>query len=104
MVILAHEIIAKPLSGPEEVHTSSLIVYGTDRHSAMAKTVGLPIALAALEVLDGKVPIRGVAGPGDVSIREPVLAGLEEEGLGMVDKMVTGSESSIEAALLSREL
>jgi len=102
MVILAHEIIAKPLSGPEEVHTSSLIAFGTEEHSAMALTVGLPVALAALEVLDGKVNVRGVVGPGDATIREPVLTGLEAAGLGMVDTMKS-NETSIEASLFSRQ-
>ncbi len=86
MVVLSHEFITKSVSeplAPEEVHTSSLVAYGDDKYSAMARTVGLPVALAALEVLDGKVPVRGVVGPGDASIREPVLAGMESVGLGM---------------------
>ncbi|KAF8646029.1 hypothetical protein AX16_007454 [Volvariella volvacea WC 439] len=85
MVILSHEIIAKrnePLA-PEEVHTSSLITYGTPTASAMARTVGLPVAIAALNVVDGKVDVRGVQGPSHPSIYNPVLEGLEAVGLGM---------------------
>ncbi|KAJ7645472.1 Saccharopine dehydrogenase-domain-containing protein [Mycena polygramma] len=99
MVILAHEVIAHKPGMPDEVHHSSLITYGTPKASAMSRTVGLPVAIAALNVLDDKVPIRGVAGPMDPSIYEPVLKGLEEVGLGMKEEVVT-SGRSIERSLM----
>ncbi|KAJ7784692.1 Saccharopine dehydrogenase-domain-containing protein [Mycena metata] len=99
MVILAHEVIAHRPGMPEEVHHSSLITYGTRKATAMARTVGLPVAIAALNVLDGKVAVRGVAGPTDSSIYNPVLRGLEEAGLGMKETVVIGK--SIEASLLT---
>jgi alpha-aminoadipic semialdehyde synthase len=98
MVILAHEVIAYKPGLPDEVHHSSLITYGTPKASAMARTVGLPVAIAALNVLDGKVAIRGVAGPTDPSIYNPVLRSLEEVGLGMKETVATGK--SIEASLI----
>jgi len=64
----------------------------------MARTVGLPVAIAALNVLDGRVAIRGVAGPTDSSIYRPVLMGLEEAGLGMKEVITTGK--SIEGSLV----
>ncbi|KAF9466713.1 Saccharopine dehydrogenase-domain-containing protein [Collybia nuda] len=93
MVILSHEIIARShgLQQPEEIHTSSLITYGTPKASAMARTVGLPVAFAALNVLDGKVKLRGVIGPGDPSVYKPVLEGLEKVGLGMKESKRMGS-------------
>ncbi len=100
MVVLSHEFVTKSVSeplAPEEVHTSSLVAYGDDKYSAMARTVGLPVALAALEVLDGKVAVRGVVGPGDASIREPVLAGMESVGLGMEE--ISGASETVEKAL-----
>ncbi|KAJ7758520.1 Saccharopine dehydrogenase-domain-containing protein [Mycena maculata] len=99
MVILAHEVIAHRPGMPDEVHHSSLITYGTPKATAMARTVGLPVAIAALNVLDGKVAIRGVVGPTDPSIYRPVLRGLEEAGLGMKEIVATGK--SIEASLVS---
>jgi alpha-aminoadipic semialdehyde synthase len=100
MVILSHEIIAQPQvqhlnshSGKEpdmEVHTSRLITYGTPRASAMARTVGLPVAIAALRILDGKVDVRGAAKPDHPSVYEPVLRGLEEVGLGMEESVSVG--------------
>jgi hypothetical protein len=112
MVVLAHELVTSsqpatstfegalpPAQQEEEVHKSTLIAYGTDEHSAMALTVGLPVAIAALSVLDDKVPIRGVTGPEDVSIRTPVLEQLEDAGLGVKEQMLKDSEKSIEKRL-----
>lgn len=105
MVILSHEIIAR-LPGPnhpEEIHTSSLITYGTPKASAMARTVGLPVAFAALNVLDGKVNVRGVVGPGDPSVYKPVLEGLERIGLGMTESKRVGTDT-IERRLMERAM
>jgi alpha-aminoadipic semialdehyde synthase len=63
LVVLSHEIIARSPDATEEVHTSQLVTYGTPTASAMSRTVGLPVAFAALQVLDGKISVRGVQGP-----------------------------------------
>lgn len=87
LVILSHEVVARSssLGSPdEEIHTSDLVVYGDDKATAMARTVGLPVAFAALQVLDGKVEVRGVQGPtAEGSLWKGVLEGLEERGLGV---------------------
>ncbi|KAJ7254348.1 Saccharopine dehydrogenase-domain-containing protein [Mycena haematopus] len=100
MVVLAHEVIARaPGSNrPEEVHHATLIAYGTNKATAMACTVGMPVAIAALNVLDGKVAIRGVTGPTDASVYKPVLWRMEEAGLGMKEVLHTGR--SIEGSLV----
>ncbi|KAI0338108.1 hypothetical protein BDW22DRAFT_1409660 [Trametopsis cervina] len=100
IVLLHHEIVAAPAFTPvvsfadsatiggaeqdEEIHTSSLLVRGTARASAMARTVGLPVAFAVRAVLDGRVSARGVCGPGaDRAVWGGVLQGLERVGVGM---------------------
>jgi alpha-aminoadipic semialdehyde synthase len=98
MVVLMHEITVGPPSAhgkpvEEETHTSTLIAYGTPSSSAMSRTVGLPVALAALAVLDGEVHARGVQGPTMESVYGPVLRGLEASGLGMKEKVVLGGGS-----------
>ncbi|KAF6741180.1 Saccharopine dehydrogenase-domain-containing protein [Ephemerocybe angulata] len=107
MVVLSHEIIASAspsashshISGDsqksnergraqdtESVFTSSLIAYGDAHSSAMSRTVGLPVAIAALRVAAGHVPVRGVAGPvAHESVWGAVLEGMERVGLGMVE-------------------
>jgi alpha-aminoadipic semialdehyde synthase len=117
IVVLVHEVIAscQDSQDEEEIHTSSLVIYGSDHGSAMARSVGIPVAIAALAVLDGAVeplratfnstiPIRGVHGPGHASIRERVLEGLEKAGIGMkesVRRAKVGDESSLEAKLVA---
>jgi len=106
IVILSHEIVAKSPSNPEaeEIHTSSLITYGTPTASAMARCVGLPVAFAALQVLDGEVSVRGVHGPTDKAVYGSVLRGLEEVGLGMKENIRRGRgmEDTLTAGLISR--
>ncbi|TEB18758.1 hypothetical protein FA13DRAFT_1803049 [Coprinellus micaceus] len=80
MVVLSHEIVSRNPSNPslETVHTSTLISYGSSpsevtKHlggTAMARTVGIPVAIAALAVAEGKVAshVKGVVGPMDHSV------------------------------------
>ena len=96
LVVLNHEIISKDISGQEEVHSSSLITYGGSEASAMARCVGLPVAFAALKVLDGHVSTRGVCGPAvEESLWKGVLEGLEEVGLGMKEAVRPKTSTSI---------
>ncbi|KAH7919203.1 hypothetical protein BV22DRAFT_1023405 [Leucogyrophana mollusca] len=84
LVVLAHEMVTQSVSSSiTEVHTSSLVAYGTSTASAMSRCVGLPVAFAALKVLDGEVSVRGVQGPTDRHLYEAVLDGLQEAGLEM---------------------
>lgn len=110
MVVLSHEVITRPKQTEGErqaqqeddvqVHKSSLITYGTPRASAMARTVGIPVAIAALRVLDEKVDIRGVARPDDPNVYDPVLRGLQEVGLGMKEH-VGKAANTVEAKLIA---
>ncbi|KZV92569.1 hypothetical protein EXIGLDRAFT_614197 [Exidia glandulosa HHB12029] len=91
LVVLAHEIVAVGENdGREETWSSSLVVYGSPNESAMSRCVGLPVAMAALRVLDGEVRSRGVCGPGEEEVYVPVLRDLEHAGLGMVERTRPG--------------
>ncbi|KAG2121616.1 Saccharopine dehydrogenase-domain-containing protein [Suillus clintonianus] len=92
MVVLSHEVVVQPSlsSVGSEVHTSSLVAYGNSEASAMARCVGLPVAFAALEVLDGCVQMRGVHGPTDKSLYGAVLDGLKGAGLEMKESVSKG--------------
>ena len=101
MVVLSHELVASvPGSSQDEVHTSSLIAVGDSKASAMARCVGLPVAIAALHVLDGGVKLRGVHGPTDRQVYEHMLPRLEEAGLGMRESV--GTKAPVGQALRQR--
>jgi len=92
LVLLHHEIVARDChTGLEQVHTSTLTAYGDARASAMARTVGLPVAFAAQRVLDGAVRATGVCGPtADEAVWKGVLEGLESRGLGVRETIRSG--------------
>lgn len=104
LVLLHHEIVARDASGAEQVYTSSLTALGDARASAMARTVGLPVAFAALRVLDGSVRATGVCGPtADEAVWKGVLEGLESKGLGVKESVSSGmSMEGLLAADLKR--
>lgn len=55
MVVLHHEFGVRRKDGGEETRTSTLISYGSfETYTAMAKTVGLPAAMATEMILRGE--------------------------------------------------
>jgi saccharopine dehydrogenase-like NADP-dependent oxidoreductase len=58
---------------------STLVLKGDDQiHTAMAKTVGLPLAMGAVLILKEKIKQRGVLVPTIASIYNPILMELEK--------------------------
>jgi saccharopine dehydrogenase-like NADP-dependent oxidoreductase len=89
MVVLQHEMdVEYPNDGGRrERHVSTLIAYGEPGgFTAMAKTVGLPAALAAKLILTGELPLTGSHIPTHAAIYEPILAELEAGGLRFVEQ------------------
>lgn len=81
MVVMLHEI--DYLIANELYHaTSSLVSIGSDdQRTAMAKTVGLPLGIAAVLILEGKIKEKGLQIPIKATIYEPVLQELEKESI-----------------------
>jgi saccharopine dehydrogenase-like NADP-dependent oxidoreductase len=86
MIVMLHEIeYTLPGSDQKQYVSSSLVVTGEDAlRTAMAKTVGLPLGIAAKLVLTGVINKTGVHIPVTGDIYEPVLK--ELAGLGVVFK------------------
>ncbi len=81
LVVMLHEIKFK-LDGASKIEKTSLIVKGDDeRNTAMAKTVGLPLGIAATLLLENKITLRGLHIPIVKEIYHPVLEILEQEGI-----------------------
>jgi saccharopine dehydrogenase-like NADP-dependent oxidoreductase len=82
MIVLRHELIAEAADGQRTRIFSTLVDFGVPGgDSAMARTVSLPCAAAALLVLEGKIDLRGLHIPVSPEIYEPVLAALENQGI-----------------------
>jgi len=70
------------LNGKQHEIQANLTVEGIDdRYTAMAKTVGLPVAIAAKMILNGTIKERGVLLPLTPSIYDPILTELETLGV-----------------------
>ena len=89
MVAIVHELVA---CYPEENNRREKIV-STFKHfgepggvTAMAKTVGLPAAIAARLIMTGELPLTGSHIPTHERICGPVLAELEAEGMRFEEK------------------
>ncbi len=81
MVVMLHEI-EYDLNHQHHKIESSFVLTGEDsQHTAMAKTVGLPLGIAARQILDGKIRLKGLHIPTAKEIYEPVLTELEEYGV-----------------------
>ncbi|MCU0440059.1 MAG: saccharopine dehydrogenase NADP-binding domain-containing protein [Raineya sp.] len=81
MIVMQH-IINFEQAGDENEIISELVVIGEDNiHTAMAKTVGLPLGIACKLILAGEIKSRGVLMPIDAEMYEPVLKELEEYGV-----------------------
>lgn len=81
MIVMLHELDYE-INGTQHTASSCLLVKGEDQlRTAMAKTVGLPLGIAAKLILQGKITLTGLHIPILPEIYTPVLAELEEHGV-----------------------
>ena len=86
MIVMQHQF-EYSLNGKNILHTSSLVVKGENSvYTAMAKTVGTPVAIAARLILNGKITLKGVHIPVQRAIYEPVLTELKKYGISFVER------------------
>jgi saccharopine dehydrogenase-like NADP-dependent oxidoreductase len=82
MVVMFHEFLSDTAAGTRKRTTSSLVACGQPGgDSAMARTVSLPAAVAARQILEGTISVRGVLRPVVPEIYSPVLSELELLGI-----------------------
>ncbi len=88
MIVMQHQFQYQ-LNGVYKNLNSSLVVIGDNEvHTAMAKTVGLPLAISVKNFLTGKFKLYGVQIPIVKEIYEPMLAELETYGIKFIEKEV----------------
>ncbi|NJB71147.1 saccharopine dehydrogenase-like NADP-dependent oxidoreductase [Saonia flava] len=88
MIVMYHKF-GYELNGKKQQIDASLVVIGKDRtYTAMAKTVGLPVAIATLLILNKKITTPGVQIPITKEVYQPILAELKEYGITFKAKSV----------------
>lgn len=86
MIVMQHLFELETDQG-KEMLTSSLVCFGEDStYTAMAKTVGLPLAIAVDLFLDGKIKLSGLHLPILPEIYLPILEELEKRGIVFQEK------------------
>ncbi|WP_264552575.1 saccharopine dehydrogenase family protein [Flavobacterium sp. N2038] len=81
MIVMYHKF-GYELKGEKKQIDSKMVCIGDDQtYTAMAKTVGLPVAMATLLILNGKITTPGVQLPIKKEVYEPILKELEEYGV-----------------------
>lgn len=88
MIVMQHEFEYE-LSNKKYQITSSMAFIGKDTvDTAMAFTVGTPLAIAVKLLLNGKIKSKGVLIPTHPEFYDPILKELKEYGLNFVEEEV----------------
>ena len=88
MIVMQHKF-GYQLNNEKHQIESSMVIKGDDQtYTAMAKTVGLPVAMATLKILNGDIKTPGVQLPITKEVYEPILKELEEYGITFIEKEV----------------
>jgi len=97
MVVLQHKFVIKKENGSRYFLTATLKQIGeVEGYSAMAKTVGYPVAMAAQLIADGGINDKGVILPISKDIYQPILKSLHTEGIEFI-------ESNCDKSTMSKE-
>ncbi len=81
MIVMYHKF-GYELNGERKQIDSKMVCIGDDQtYTAMAKTVGLPVAMATLQILNGNIKTPGVQLPIRKEVYEPILKELETFGV-----------------------
>ncbi|MFN2260700.1 MAG: saccharopine dehydrogenase family protein [Psychroflexus sp.] len=78
MIVMYHKF-GYELNGENKQIDSTMVSIGEDQtYTAMAKTVGLPVGIATLKILNGEIDKKGVLRPIHPEVYNPILKALED--------------------------
>jgi len=81
MIVMYHKF-GYELNGEKKQIDSKMVTIGENQiYTAMAKTVGLPVAIASLAILNGKIKTYGVQLPIKQEVYDPILDELKKFGI-----------------------
>lgn len=88
MIVMQH-LFGYELEGKKYQIESSFVVLGENQtYTAMSKTVGLPVGIAAIKILKGEIKTPGVQIPISKEVYEPILKELEDHGIIFSERKV----------------
>ncbi|WP_299116296.1 saccharopine dehydrogenase family protein [uncultured Winogradskyella sp.] len=88
MIVMYHKF-GYELNGEQHQIDATMVTIGEDQtYTAMAKTVGLPVAIATLAILNGKIKTPGVQIPITKEVYNPILEELKDYGIAFSEKDV----------------
>jgi saccharopine dehydrogenase-like NADP-dependent oxidoreductase len=86
MIVMYHKF-GYEIGGVKKQIDSKMVCIGDDQtYTAMAKTVGLPVAMATLQILNGNITTPGVQLPINKEVYTPILNELETYGVVFHEK------------------
>lgn len=86
MIVMYHKF-GYEINGEQKQIDSKMVCIGDDQtYTAMAKTVGLPVAMATLQILNGNIKTPGVQLPINREVYLPILKELEQYGVLFKEK------------------
>ncbi len=86
MIVMYHKF-GYELDGKKHQIDATMVTLGEDQtYTAMAKTVGLPVAIATLSILNGNIKTPGVQIPITKEVYNPILKELEDYGISFIEK------------------
>ncbi|AWX44114.1 Saccharopine dehydrogenase (NAD(+), L-glutamate-forming) [Flagellimonas maritima] len=88
MIVMYHKF-GYEIDGQKKQIDANMVVLGENRtYTAMAKTVGLPVAIAALQILNKEITSPGVQIPIKKEVYEPILSELKSYGIKFKEHQV----------------
>ncbi len=81
MIVMYHKFGYELHGKKYQIDANSVVIGENKTHTAMAKTVGLPVAMATVAILNEKITSKGVQIPIQKEVYEPILKELHSYGV-----------------------
>jgi len=81
MIVMYHKFGYEINQQKKQIDSTMVCIGENQKFTAMAKTVGLPVGIATIKILNGEIKTKGVLRPTIKEIYEPVLKELKKHDL-----------------------
>jgi len=96
MIVMWHKFNYIDDTGKEIEEHATMVSCGEDPvHTAMSKTVGLPLGIATKLILEGKITTPGVQIPIKKEVYEPILHELKDFGFDFIEEKMDAEEKKV---------